>query len=141
MIATLQGEITQIEDNAVIIPEDYFVAMTLNYYIWVQSGKTDVIVPFSYVPNIYFADSRLLRDKLGLEIPPLRMNIEDIAQFKKENNLFIKDIEKILQVRPVYLLNTDQVIENTFILKKTGSNEKEPFSYINPELFKIIAVK
>jgi hypothetical protein len=131
----------KVEDNAVVIPEDYFVAMTLNYYIWVESDKKDVLVPFSYVPNIYFVDSRHLKDKLGLEIPPLRMNIEDIAQYKKENNLLIKDIEKIIKIRPVYILNTDADIENTFILEKVGSNEEEPFSYINPELFKIIAVK
>ena len=130
-----------VEDNAVIIPEDYFVAMTLNYYIWVESDKKDVLVPFSYVPNIYFVDSMHLRDKLGLEIPSLRMNIEDIAQYKKENNLMIKDIEKIIKVRPVYILNTDSDIENTFILEKVGSKEDEPFSYTNPELFKIIAVK
>ena len=131
----------KVEDNAVIIPEDYFVAMTLNYYIWVESDKKDILVPFSYVPNIYFVDSWHLKDKLGLEIPSLRMNIEDIAQYKKENNLLIKDIEKIIKLKPVYILNTDADIENTFILEKIGSNKEEPFSYTNPEIYKIIAVK
>ena len=131
----------KVEDDAVIIPEDYFVAMTLNYYIWVESDKKNVLVPFSYIPNIYFADSKHLKDKLGIEIPSLRMNIEDIAQYKRENNLFMKDIEKIIKTRPVYILNTDSIIEKTFILEKVGNNKDEPFSYINPELFKIVAVK
>jgi len=110
--------ISKVEDNAVIIPEDYFVSMSLLYYSLVEYREKNIIIPFSFISNPYYIDLVLLEEELGLKREPFRMSLDEIGIFKKEHNIFMEDFSAILQKRPVYILQTNPIIAGKLVLEE-----------------------